>query len=101
YLHPQSLDYLPQGLRPCVNCAPQCACAHRVRSAPTGEESAPWRRADNPQARVRKQDRKSTRLNSSHVSSSYAVFCLKKKIYIREVNKKKDGNEGFNYFECL
>src|SRR5690349_23968656 len=25
------------------------------------------------------QDRKSTRLNSSHVESSYAVFCLKKK----------------------
>src|SRR6266571_4102306 len=25
-------------------------------------------------------DRKSTRLNSSHMSSSYAVFCLKKKI---------------------
>src|SRR5437868_11653892 len=29
-------------------------------------------------------DRKSTRLNSSHVSISYAVFCLKKK-----KNKKK------------
>src|SRR5690606_41647726 len=29
-------------------------------------------------------DRKSTRLNSSHVKISYAVFCLKKK------NKKKD-----------
>src|SRR5438067_8224759 len=27
----------------------------------------------------RSQDRKSTRLNSSHVSISYAVFCLKKK----------------------
>src|SRR5690625_74016 len=27
-----------------------------------------------------KQDRKSTRLNSSHVAISYAVFCLKKKI---------------------
>src|SRR5689334_23581256 len=27
------------------------------------------------------QDRKSTRLNSSHSSISYAVFCLKKKIY--------------------
>src|SRR5699024_12031372 len=27
----------------------------------------------------RQQDRKSTRLNSSHVSISYAVFCLKKK----------------------
>src|SRR5699024_11321296 len=26
------------------------------------------------------KDRKSTRLNSSHVSSSYAVFCLKTKI---------------------
>src|SRR5690242_20992356 len=25
------------------------------------------------------QDRKSTRLNSSHMSTSYAVFCLKKK----------------------
>src|SRR5207249_11015494 len=28
----------------------------------------------------RASDRKSTRLNSSHVSISYAVFCLKKKI---------------------
>src|SRR5699024_11969249 len=27
------------------------------------------------------KDRKSTRLNSSHVSISYAVFCLKKKKY--------------------
>src|SRR5690625_5362383 len=26
------------------------------------------------------QDRKSTRLNSSHVAISYAVFCLKKKL---------------------
>src|SRR5207253_1084176 len=29
--------------------------------------------------RRREQDRKSTRLNSSHVAISYAVFCLKKK----------------------
>src|SRR5436853_2552034 len=28
---------------------------------------------------VRPQDRKSTRLNSSHLGISYAVFCLKKK----------------------
>src|SRR5690242_21322402 len=28
---------------------------------------------------ARVQDRKSTRLNSSHMSISYAVFCLKKK----------------------
>src|SRR5438874_3727875 len=30
-------------------------------------------------ARLRARDRKSTRLNSSHVEISYAVFCLKKK----------------------
>src|SRR5436853_3320610 len=29
--------------------------------------------------RLRIQDRKSTRLNSSHLGISYAVFCLKKK----------------------
>src|SRR5439155_8448166 len=29
-------------------------------------------------------DRKSTRLNSSHVAISYAVFCLKKKKYSEE-----------------
>src|SRR5690606_25307536 len=31
------------------------------------------------QQRTDEQDRKSTRLNSSHVKISYAVFCLKKK----------------------
>src|SRR5690625_6060493 len=31
------------------------------------------------EASWREQDRKSTRLNSSHVAISYAVFCLKKK----------------------
>src|SRR5436305_6741998 len=41
--------------------------------------------ADHPQGvlalqpRVADEDRKSTRLNSSHVRISYAVFCLKKK----------------------
>src|SRR5579884_4461304 len=30
-------------------------------------------------AALRRRDRKSTRLNSSHVAISYAVFCLKKK----------------------
>src|SRR3712207_9324866 len=32
-----------------------------------------------PLGRPRTQDRKSTRLNSSHANISYAVFCLKKK----------------------
>src|SRR5437867_5021375 len=35
-------------------------------------------KARNPRS-VRRQDRKSTRLNSSHRTISYAVFCLKKK----------------------
>src|SRR5207245_6681589 len=40
---------------------------------------------------ARLQDRKSTRLNSSHGSISYAVFCLKKKTYTvrKNVREKK------------
>src|SRR6267378_5534779 len=39
-------------------------------------------------------DRKSTRLNSSHVEISYAVFCLKKKKKKNKMilNKKKKNN---------
>src|SRR5437868_10888677 len=38
------------------------------------------------------EDRKSTRLNSSHVSISYAVFCLKKKKK-KKKNKQKTKNK--------
>src|SRR5689334_24682354 len=42
-------------------------------------------------------DRKSTRLNSSHSSISYAVFCLKKKKKKKKKkNKKKKINEVIN-----
>src|SRR5207253_9964462 len=52
---------------------PQPAAAERRRP---GEDLA----QDGPQAEhVAGRDRKSTRLNSSHVAISYAVFCLKKK----------------------
>src|SRR5690349_22809947 len=34
---------------------------------------------DAAREQERREDRKSTRLNSSHVENSYAVFCLKKK----------------------
>src|SRR5204863_7035614 len=37
----------------------------------------------------RRPDRKSTRLNSSHVEISYAVFCLKKKKKKNKSNKTK------------
>src|SRR3712207_6904040 len=38
---------------------------------------APARRSEST-SQTRSQDRKSTRLNSSHANISYAVFCLKK-----------------------
>src|SRR5690348_17831434 len=43
--------------------------------------AAEWDRLAEPHGYpfLRHEDRKSTRLNSSHPSISYAVFCLKKK----------------------
>src|SRR5690242_21507717 len=41
-----------------------------------------WQPVREPAA-AKSEDRKSTRLNSSHMSISYAVFCLKKKKKIR------------------
>src|SRR5690554_7793895 len=38
---------------------------------------------------ITEKDRKSTRLNSSHVRISYAVFCLKKKKITQYKNKNK------------
>src|SRR5687768_18206712 len=40
------------------------------------------------------EDRKSTRLNSSHGYISYAVFCLKKKKNKKKKHKKNNGNIG-------
>src|SRR5690606_41482891 len=45
-------------------------------------------RLDDVVLRLVKADRKSTRLNSSHVKISYAVFCLKKK-----KKKERIGND--------
>src|SRR5438874_10027616 len=53
------------------------------RAIPGGKRSTGW---------LESADRKSTRLNSSHVEISYAVFCLKKK-------KKKETN--FMSYETL
>src|SRR5437667_9097074 len=47
----------------------------RARAAHQRTDQGPERAA----ARARAEDRKSTRLNSSHITISYAVFCLKKK----------------------
>src|SRR5690625_6720215 len=48
---------------------------HRAENAPVAERQL----FATVQRSVDGQDRKSTRLNSSHVAISYAVFCLKKK----------------------
>src|SRR3712207_8905472 len=49
-----------------------------------------------PDAGRSAQDRKSTRLNSSHANISYAAFCLKKKHYqiirIRSINVAPDSD---------
>src|SRR5207249_9150963 len=56
--------------------------ARRARRIPEG---APARRRGDL-----RQDRKSTRLNSSHVSISYAVFCLKKKSELELLSRSCD-----------
>src|SRR5688572_31732120 len=59
--------------------------AHAVHEHERAPGRADERDADVVRERVREpveggvQDRKSTRLNSSHSQISYAVFCLKKK----------------------
>src|SRR5256885_7144994 len=44
---------------------------------------------DQSQLAVPRQDRKSTRLNSSHLVISYAVFCLKKKKMSTRLRRNK------------
>src|SRR5438067_9885377 len=57
-----------------------------IRESVAREEERAEEREPHDRAAPRALDRKSTRLNSSHVSISYAVFCLKKK------KKKKKKN---------
>src|SRR2546426_3308538 len=63
--------------------AKSAAGRRRWRCAPSSLETS--RGTASPSA-ARGRDRKSTRLNSSHLVISYAVFCLKKK-------KKKQQDE--------
>src|SRR5947199_6130314 len=58
----------------------------RSRSSSSIRRGSPTRRAGRHRSRER--DRKSTRLNSSHLGISYAVFCLKKKKKIKKERKK-------------
>src|SRR5690606_39887653 len=71
------LSVVSVGSAALVACNPACAAADEKEPRNWGE----WFRTDHSarQAGEKKPDRKSTRLNSSHVKISYAVFCLKKK----------------------
>src|SRR5690606_39314996 len=60
------------------------ASGRGIRTDPVRERAGRWdrppcHRADRPPPHRCRRDRKSTRLNSSHVKTSYAVFCLKRK----------------------
>src|SRR5438045_6257314 len=55
-------------------------CSRRARAASPACRRRPGRLGRGQSAHHRQlEDRKSTRLNSSHLGISYAVFCLKKK----------------------
>src|SRR5205814_3781697 len=78
-----AMKYLVPVARGSLDDCQQMAAAfarHKFTNRQAGQLYAAWREA-SPQIRQRllEQDRKSTRLNSSHLGISYAVFCLKKK----------------------
>src|SRR5438132_8362216 len=65
-----------------ARCSPGCASQRRFEIAEAQVGLFPVLRDQSQRilgARTFHQDRKSTRLNSSHTVISYAVFCLKKK----------------------
>src|SRR5437870_7904424 len=59
--------------------APGAASARGPPTACRSSARGPASRGSGSRPRTSATDRKSTRLNSSHVAISYAVFCLKKK----------------------
>src|SRR5215469_206070 len=70
-----------------------CACnSHGPITVAAGADITfvvPVREGDELVAEAVERTRKSTRLNSSHVEISYAVFCLKKKKNTKELTQKK------------
>src|SRR2546427_1091806 len=78
----------------------KAACAQPARqdhlgARRLGQYRISYSRAFAPVASGASQDRKSTRLNSSHSQISYAVFCLKKKKKTQHINKQQIANADF------
>src|SRR5207253_6223257 len=68
--------------RPLPRLTPVATNVYMEALSPTMEEGrvVKWHKRDGDPVKTGETlDRKSTRLNSSHVAISYAVFCLKKK----------------------
>src|SRR5699024_11827282 len=78
-------EYPPGGARalPPLPAGPDLCPKHRGRLLPV------LRPHLDPRPHLPGEDRKSTRLNSSHVSISYAVFCLKKKIQQKPLRQQR------------
>src|SRR5207253_11178013 len=85
-LFPYTTLFRSQSATPRIACLP---VREQPRRQPDPGPPSPRQQRLAPRRRLRPrlQDRKSTRLNSSHVAISYAVFCLKKK-----KKKKKNTN---------
>src|SRR5438309_5100257 len=78
-LFPYTTLFRSREMRPATQRFPDVASqAAQVRPATHRGAEAHVGRGEGLELELR-QDRKSTRLNSSHSSISYAVFCLKKK----------------------
>src|SRR5437773_2809656 len=58
---------------------PGHAAAAQGRAGADARQAGALEAADSDPGAPQLRDRKSTRLNSSHITISYAVFCLKKK----------------------
>src|SRR4051812_49930325 len=65
----------------------------RLAAQRTAPRAAEQHRGEVVDRTARPTDRKSTRLNSSHMSISYAVFCLKKKKNTSRQHDHKHINE--------
>src|SRR5256885_13140901 len=66
----------------------------RRMSRETASQDDDQRPKCQPRSGAPPSDRKSTRLNSSHLVISYAVFCLKKKTHIGRVDPVLKGGRG-------
>src|SRR5215475_9777077 len=74
-----------------AQCRPETARPPgRCLKEPTEEPRGSGNQSKSASAAPDRRDRKSTRLNSSHVKISYAVFCLKKKKKQTNTTKQKE-----------